>query len=704
MTDAYARYSNVRKSTAEAVRKRQSVINALISCFDAYEDLLAKSAKGHEFYNILETNVSKLLGRVKSTCRVQQEEREQMLLKSNTALPRKIHNKVANISDPPSTLPKTQTPKLKDYLNSEGGINVSLRSSGNYMSSELTPSSYPPSGVYSSMPVDAPAQSALYYDTNASSKVPIDSKPHNWMPGVRPAPLGSEATTSALKPEPSDLKNVPYLSQTPAVPHNTYPQQVYNYAGTWGYGSQASTMSTYLPTNVHYSVEAKPSDMSMLPSSHQIDTYNADQGHRYTPVGSTSYQSTSEIPGTNLQSSQGNHLALGGYKNTPSQVPSSMNQAPENVPPLYQPQTGYESYHPTVGANYSVQNNLLNYQNPSFYTSSSSGGYHGASGYGETSDQIGVSGFNNTSNVIQNSGASQYTNQLAQPASCYDPPALTNYQNMPGSNTVSASHPNQFSSDPHYQAQGVWSSNLPAQSAFHSSYPSYQMPGSSNSSQFQYMDNQNVSSYSSAGSYPTSQTSSGYSNQAQVYTFSSSSTATTGSYYQAPPYGTQAQNVMNESTGLDQESYAGGQQDYSTQGMYIQARMPNSDSYTTDTQNPSRSSHSEDASSNIDLLAGLDFSLNQQPLVPQLQLANTPSEGKEFPSTTDPPVNEQSGASNIVNTLPKMSNDPNENPETLIDSMTALQVMKNISTLLLAFLVMIYLFWFNMHRSIVNKM
>lgn len=683
VTDAYARYSNVRKSTAEAVKKRQSVINALISCFDAYEDLLAKSAKGHEFYNILETNVSKLLGRVKSTCRVQQEEREQMLLKSNAVLPQKIQNKVANMSDPRVTSPKTATPKLKDYLNSEGGINVSLRS-GNYMSSELAPSAYSSTGVYSPMLADASAQSGMYYDSgsNLSSKVPIDSKSQNWMPGVRPAPLGSEAT-SALKSEPSDMKNVPYLPQTPAVPHNAYPQQLYNYAGTWGYGSQASTMSTYLPTNVQYSVDTKGSDISMFPSSHQVDTYSTDQGHRYTPVGGASYQSTTEMPATNLQAPQAHHLMPEAYKNPPSQVPPPMNQTLENVVPAspYQPHTGYQSYNPTLtaptGTTYSAQNNSSNYQNPPFHASSSSGvssGYHSVSGYVETSDQVGASGFNTASpNTMQNSGASQYPNQIAQPVSCYDSQAVPVYQNLPGSSNLSASQSSHYSYDQNYQAQGVWPSSQQPSSAFNASYPSYQMPCSSNSSQFQYMNNQNTSSYSSAGSYPTSQTSSSYSNQAQAYTFSSSSTNTTGSYYQAPPYGSQSQNGITEPTGLNQGSYAGSQQNYSSQGMYMQSRMPNSDSYTIDTQNPSRSSHSEDAS-NIDLLAGLDFSINQQPLVPQLQLSKAPSESNEFASVADPPVSKESDSNNTVSTLPKMSQASDETSETLIDSMAALQV------------------------------
>lgn len=62
---------------------------------------------GIEFYTKLEVNVSKLLQRIKSAGKVQQEEREQMLAKST---PKKEDMNITPIST------AATAPKLKDYL------------------------------------------------------------------------------------------------------------------------------------------------------------------------------------------------------------------------------------------------------------------------------------------------------------------------------------------------------------------------------------------------------------------------------------------------------------------------------------------------------------------------------------------------------------------------------------------------------------
>lgn len=103
--DAYAGFNPTRRYIQETLAKRSSAITALVNAYDMYDDLLAKAGKGQEFYDKLEANVTKLLQRIKSTCKVQDEEREQVLAK---------HNKksVAKANVAPST-----APKLKDYLN-----------------------------------------------------------------------------------------------------------------------------------------------------------------------------------------------------------------------------------------------------------------------------------------------------------------------------------------------------------------------------------------------------------------------------------------------------------------------------------------------------------------------------------------------------------------------------------------------------------
>ncbi|CAK9828677.1 Tyrosine-protein phosphatase non-receptor type 23 [Anthophora retusa] len=118
LTDAYAQTANVRKGVEEILKRREHTITSLIASYDAYEDLLTKSNKGLEFYRKLEINVSKLLQRVKSTCKVQEEEREHILAQdSNKNTQDKVDALTAATYD--SSRIRTGTGlKLKDYLNS----------------------------------------------------------------------------------------------------------------------------------------------------------------------------------------------------------------------------------------------------------------------------------------------------------------------------------------------------------------------------------------------------------------------------------------------------------------------------------------------------------------------------------------------------------------------------------------------------------
>ncbi|XP_071626389.1 uncharacterized protein Mop isoform X1 [Temnothorax longispinosus] len=122
LTDAYAQTANVRKNVEEVLKRREMTISSLINSYDAYEDLLAKSSKGLEFYRKLEINVSKLLQRVKSTCKVQEEEREQILAQDNKNAFEKTDVAIPSTYD--QGRPRSGNGlKLKDYLNSrvEGG-------------------------------------------------------------------------------------------------------------------------------------------------------------------------------------------------------------------------------------------------------------------------------------------------------------------------------------------------------------------------------------------------------------------------------------------------------------------------------------------------------------------------------------------------------------------------------------------------------
>ncbi|XP_018579784.1 tyrosine-protein phosphatase non-receptor type 23 isoform X2 [Anoplophora glabripennis] len=111
LVDCYAKAVNTRRYVQEVIQKRNSTISALITSYDSYEDLLAKANKGIEFYTKLETNVSKLLQRIRSACEVQREEREQMLSKSDAG-------KTDDTAAVAPVAPASTAPKLKDYLES----------------------------------------------------------------------------------------------------------------------------------------------------------------------------------------------------------------------------------------------------------------------------------------------------------------------------------------------------------------------------------------------------------------------------------------------------------------------------------------------------------------------------------------------------------------------------------------------------------
>lgn len=225
LTEAYARYAGTRKATNEILRKREGTVSALISSYDAYEDLIAKSSKGLEFYQKLETNLSKLLQRVKSTCKVQDEERDQMLAKNKKTLPSAQTVTETERSATDSPVPSAGAPKLKDYLqNMKQGGTTGV---GGYVSGYPSVSVGQVSGAYYNAyhqvtaPVTSPQPSTCYDHSGSSSQLPADSANSQlWVPAIRPAPLGSEGTseqTATMKPEP-------YESKAPL------PQQTYSYS------------------------------------------------------------------------------------------------------------------------------------------------------------------------------------------------------------------------------------------------------------------------------------------------------------------------------------------------------------------------------------------------------------------------------------------------------------------------------------------
>lgn len=59
--------------------RREATIEGLKNSYDVYEDLLAKSQKGLDFYKKLESNINRLLERCRGICKQQAEERQQII-------------------------------------------------------------------------------------------------------------------------------------------------------------------------------------------------------------------------------------------------------------------------------------------------------------------------------------------------------------------------------------------------------------------------------------------------------------------------------------------------------------------------------------------------------------------------------------------------------------------------------------------------
>jgi tyrosine-protein phosphatase non-receptor type 23 len=71
LTEANANYAETRKRTVLIMKRRDRVIENLLSSYEAYDELLEKVNKGIEFYTKLDANVQKLLQRTRAVYKVQ---------------------------------------------------------------------------------------------------------------------------------------------------------------------------------------------------------------------------------------------------------------------------------------------------------------------------------------------------------------------------------------------------------------------------------------------------------------------------------------------------------------------------------------------------------------------------------------------------------------------------------------------------------
>ncbi|KAK7863656.1 hypothetical protein R5R35_006186 [Gryllus longicercus] len=362
LTDAYARYGSTRKATNEAVRKREATISALIASYDAYEDLLAKSSKGLEFYRKLEVNVSKLLQRVRSACKVQEEEREQVLAK---ALPAASKAAVAAAAVPGSASPVAGSssgvaigsgesmsvdssstssggPKLRDYLQSmKRGSSVTAAAAaavGGYGAGTQPvatvadmPMYYPADYVHpvagitagtvpsTSTAVSSSSGQSPYYDQVST----VTSSHSQWaLPPVRPAPVGSEGPdVSQTEPSAKAPPTVPAISDTDKSSAVTGPTQ-YPYQPdvsaritSGGYPPGYLAGAAYGNASGAYPTPPQPQYKPVIPTYQQYGSYMPPTSAAYDTGASVSSAATNPA-----------YMYTGTYQNQATSVAQSLPQ------------------------------------------------------------------------------------------------------------------------------------------------------------------------------------------------------------------------------------------------------------------------------------------------------------------------------------------------------------------------------------------
>lgn len=379
--ESYAKYSMARRNITSQLHRRDAMVASLVASYDAYEDLLAKSNKGLEFYSKLQSNVSKLLQRVRSTCKVQQEEREQILSSILKDVPRGARRPgdaarserattAATRDDavpyhPTDSVPRNTTPpyrpqpeipsriyndlgsstsgglKLKDYLNmkKETGKMSLVSGPGNAVP-------YAGSGGY------APAASPQLYDV-----------PTAWVPGVRPAPVGSEGSDPVVPRQlDSDARySTPYQWNTESNKQNPY--YYHQYSEMPNNTSRNNYSHNYQPRSNY--IASQPA-ASFSPAPPAYDGYGGPQSGYQQPAptfgpggyGPASYQEVASLPPTQTYSP---NIYQEPASLPPTQVYTQSNyQDPASLPQTY-PQSSYQD--PSA----QVQNQTYpqsNYQDP----------------------------------------------------------------------------------------------------------------------------------------------------------------------------------------------------------------------------------------------------------------------------------------------------------------------------------------------------
>ncbi|XP_043647782.1 tyrosine-protein phosphatase non-receptor type 23 [Drosophila teissieri] len=301
LTENYAKAAPVLKTLQDVKQKREHFYSSLAASYDVYEDLLAKSAKGLEFYKKLAGNVQKLLTRFRSARDVQSEERQQRMQSVKAATTPVVSKPIAETTPVPAV---SSTPKLRDYLKAKAAM--------------------------------------------------ADASNPAYVPTVRPVPVGSENPTQAAcsyatappnePPPPYSLTQQQYFDPSAAGYTNPMYQQQQQHIAPPAYKAQASPNSQTLHGALgQMNLQGQAQDNNQAGMGY---SYGYPSGSvpplAYAPPGTVPASSVAQ--GLNVQqplyvATSGNPVSV----SNPSELPSSL-QAPFVVNPMsnaYQTAAGY---------------------------------------------------------------------------------------------------------------------------------------------------------------------------------------------------------------------------------------------------------------------------------------------------------------------------------------------------------------------------
>ncbi|XP_060801444.1 tyrosine-protein phosphatase non-receptor type 23 isoform X1 [Amyelois transitella] len=309
LTSLYASYGESRRLLTEVLRKREGLINALITSYDTYEELLGKSQKGQEFYKKLSHNMSTTLNRLRGICQVQDEERTVLLAKQSAKTPPTSAATTPALptarTSEATTAPSSGSRKLKDYLPYMKNRSLAARIPPAAQIEAVQPDSYYPESIYPT--------------------------------SVRPAPLGSEATDLSQMPDgvvPGAQNPNPYMRyNSPYAPSETD-----SYVPTSSYGYPKNSYEKPEEQQYNYSTSYTPPQFSTQMADPQIYSnpyYSATQNNTtaVTDSQNTSYPNVSQAnmaPTTSQYGTYTDHYNPANHMSTIPEAPSVSQQYPSH--------------------------------------------------------------------------------------------------------------------------------------------------------------------------------------------------------------------------------------------------------------------------------------------------------------------------------------------------------------------------------------